>query len=103
MTRIFFMVRTEYGKRDRDSCSPANAAFHPHLSAVQFRAGFHQQQPQSGAGSYANISTAMKRFEQLLLILFRNSNALIANDAHSVAAIALDRQAYFRARLGILH
>src|SRR6185312_14114240 len=94
MTNIFFMVFSKYGKPDRHNCSPANLAVHLEVATMQFRAVLHQQQAKTGAGPCPHVAAAMKCLEQSLMILFRNTDAFVTNNADEIATIPLHREAY---------
>src|SRR5207249_8447819 len=98
MTKIFFMVRSKKGKPDRHGCALANLAANLHPPAVQFGAAFHQQQAKSCSGTRPDVASAMKGFEQLLLIVLRNANPVVTHDADGVLAIPLHREMHDRSR-----
>src|SRR5882724_10604666 len=103
MTNIFFMVALKYGKPDRDSCSPANLTIQLDFPAMQFRAAFHEQQAEPGAGPRAHIAAAMKRLEQMLPVRLRNADALVADDTHRIRSVPVDRKMHHLVRLRIFH
>src|ERR1035438_1505630 len=101
ITNIFFMVRSKNGQPDDDGCALANPALHLHLPAVQFGAAFHQQQTETGPGTAPDVAAAAKGLEQLLLILRRNPNPPITNDAYGVRPVPGHREMHRRSRLRI--
>src|ERR1051325_1794635 len=90
MTSIFFMVRSKNGKLDDHSCPFANFAVHLHLPVMQVGAAFHQQQAESGSRTGSYVAPPIKGLKQLLLIVLRNANPPIADDADRVAPVALN-------------
>ena len=49
---------------------------------MQVNAALHDDQPEAGAGNVPNVTAAMKRLEQSLLIVLRNAASPV-NDAEN--------------------
>src|SRR6185436_2555327 len=77
------------GKSDCHGRALANFAVHLHFSGVEVGAAFDEEQAESGARAGPDVAAAMKGFEQALLVLLRNANAAVTNDADRVAPAAL--------------
>ena len=103
MTRIFFMFVPKDGKSDCHGCALTNPALHVHLSAVQFGAAFHQKQAQAGARTAANVATAMKGLEKLLLVLFSDADPTITHDAYGVRSVTLHGEMHRCPGLRVFH
>ena len=103
ITSILFMVRSKDGKPDYYGCAFAELADHLQLSAVQFGAPFHQNEAKTGPRTASDVAAATKGLKQLPLILLRNANAPITNDAHGVRPVALNRELHRRSGLRILN
>ena len=56
---------------------------------MQFDATLDNQEAETAAGKLANVSTAVKRLEEMLQILLRDANPLIANLKHGFVRLAL--------------
>ena len=96
---MFFIISLKSGKPHRDGRAFAEFAYNLHLPAVQIDAAFHEHQTKSRARTSPYVAVAMKGFEKLLLIFLRNANPLVANHAHCIGSIALNKEMDCRSRL----
>src|ERR1043166_5726164 len=88
MTSIFFMARSKRRKSHRYRRAFAESALDLQFPAVQVGAAFHQQQAKARARARADVAAAVERAEQVLLVLRRYADALVADHAHRVVSFA---------------
>ena len=91
------------GKLDDNACAYADFAFDLDNSPVQLDAAFDQEEAQAGAGASADVGAPMKGFKQMLLILRRDPDPVIAHHAHNVLRLAANGELYARPGLGIFY
>ena len=96
---MFFIISLKSGKPHRDGRAFPEFAYNLHLPAVQVGAAFHEHQTKARARTSPYVAAAMKGFEKLLLIFLRNANPLVANHAHRIGSIALNKEMDCRSRL----
>src|SRR5262245_24031701 len=70
---------------------------------MKVNAPLYHEQAQAGAGTITHIRSAVERREQVLLILRRYPDSLVANYAHGVRARSSDRELDYGTRVGIFH
>src|SRR6185369_452918 len=87
MTNIFFMIPSKNGQSECDGRALADLAVQLQPPTVQIGTALHQQQSEPSAGPRSHIVAAMKGFEQMLLVYFRNTDALVANGADSLPPV----------------
>src|SRR5258705_7922845 len=103
ITRIFLIIYFKDRKSDRHRGALAEFAAQLHAPVMQFDTAFYQEQAKPGARASPDIASAMEGFEQVLLIFSGNADSPVANDAHCVGPIPLDREQDRRARLRVFH
>ena len=103
MTSIFFISWFQNRQPDSYRCAMSDFALNPHLAVVQFHATFYEQQAQSGAGPASDVGAAMKGGKQHLLIVLRNPDSLIANNAQQLQRNRARPQTGRRLRFGVFH
>ena len=103
MTRIFFIGWFQNGQPDGHRGAIADFALNPHLATVQLHATFYEQKTQAGAGPASDVGATMKGGKQHSLIVLRNPDAPIADNAEGFIGIAFDRKTNTGSRLGVFH
>src|SRR5262245_44423933 len=70
---------------------------------MKVNAPLYHEQTQAGSGTIAHIRPAVERREQVLLILRRYPNSLVAHHAHGVRTRSSDRELDGGAGLRVFH
>src|ERR1041385_3031826 len=90
-------------KPDGDRCAFSKPADQLHVPPMEFDTAFDHEQAESGARPGSHIASAVERPEQLLLIFPGNADPLVANNAHHVSPVPLNREVNSRPGIRVFH
>src|SRR5689334_12421302 len=70
---------------------------------MKFDTALYNHQPKAGAGTLADVASAMKRIEQPLFVFVRYPNATVAYDKNGFATVALNGKVHRGPRLRVFN